>query len=143
MTNLTQDVDCILDPTPLVCCHARVNTNRVNKSKWIRSQSLTISAQELVAKAKKEGIQLTAAQVYTARSTAKKGSITTPTTTDVVVEQVQQPATVTVKGRGPGRPPSNGHATAPDLRQEFIRLVLRIGTDEAAKIVETVTAQQS
>ena|GEM_PF-3593995 len=140
--NIPHERDWTLDPTPFMCCHARVNSpKRVNKSKWIRSQPLTISAQELVLKGRKEGIELTAAQVYTARSTAKKAAVSTPTTEVVLVEQVQQPATV--NRRGPGRPPSNGHSsTAPDLRQEFVRLILRIGTDEAAKIVASVSSQQ-
>lgn len=133
--------DWTLDPTAVMCCHARVtSTNRLNKSKWIRSQPLTISAQELVLKARKEGFKLTAAQVYTARSTAKKGAMPAVEVDEdeVVVGQVEQPATVR---RAPGRPPSN--TTTSDLRQEFIRLVFRIGTDEAAKIVQAVTAQQS
>jgi hypothetical protein len=47
-------------------------TKKVNKSAWIRSHALEIPAKELVAKAKKEGIKLTDAQVYTARSALKK-----------------------------------------------------------------------
>ena len=45
---------------------------KVNKSAWIRSQPAFLSAADVVAKAKKEGIKLSVAQVYTARSTAKK-----------------------------------------------------------------------
>lgn len=47
-------------------------TKKVNKSAWIRSQSIDLPAKEVVAKAKKEGIRLTDAQVYTARSALKK-----------------------------------------------------------------------
>lgn len=50
-------------------------TKKVNKSAWIRDQAPALSANDVVAKAKKEGIKLTAAQVYTARSAKrKKGS---------------------------------------------------------------------
>jgi hypothetical protein len=45
---------------------------RVNKSAWIRSQPSSLSAKEVVEKAEAEGIALSLAQVYTARSTAKK-----------------------------------------------------------------------
>lgn len=47
------------------------STVKVNKSAWIRSQPATLSAKDVVAKAKAENITLTVAQVYTARSTAK------------------------------------------------------------------------
>lgn len=47
-------------------------TKKVNKSAWIRSQPIDTPAKEVVAKAKKEGIKLTDAQVYTARSALKK-----------------------------------------------------------------------
>jgi len=42
---------------------------KVNKSAWIRSQPATLSAAEVVTKAKGEGITLSVGQVYTARST--------------------------------------------------------------------------
>ena len=45
---------------------------RVNKSAWIRSQPTTMPAADVVKKAKAQGIRLSVAQVYTARSTAKK-----------------------------------------------------------------------
>lgn len=47
----------------------------VNKSAWVRSQPLSLSAKEVLDKAKKEGIQMTVAQVYTARSTGKKHAL--------------------------------------------------------------------
>jgi hypothetical protein len=45
---------------------------KVNKSAWIRSQPIETPAKELVAAAKKAGIKITDAQVYTARSSMKK-----------------------------------------------------------------------
>lgn len=44
---------------------------KVNKSAWIRAQPSTMSAADVVAKGKVEGIALTANQVYTTRSNAK------------------------------------------------------------------------
>jgi len=116
---------------------------RVNKSQWIRSQPLSIAAKDLVAKATKEGIQLTIAQVYTARSTAsKKGK---PPEQEQV--QAQEIAVTPVKrlGRPPNKSsgPTNVHGASNDLRQEFTRLVLRLGTDEARQIVERIVAQQN
>jgi hypothetical protein len=45
---------------------------KINKSAWIREQPRSLSAREVVEKASKAGIKLTDAQVYTARSSAKK-----------------------------------------------------------------------
>lgn len=45
---------------------------KVNKTAWIRSQPASMAAKEVVEKAKTEGITLSVAQVYTARSTGKK-----------------------------------------------------------------------
>ena len=48
------------------------SSSKINKSAWIRSQPSSMSAKDVFAKAKEEGIKLSIAQVYTARSTAKK-----------------------------------------------------------------------
>lgn len=45
---------------------------KLNKSAWIREQPKSLSAKEVVDAAKKAGITLTDAQVYTARSTGNK-----------------------------------------------------------------------
>ena len=45
---------------------------RVNKSEWIRQQSPSMSAADVVAKGAKQGISLTIGQAYTARSNAKR-----------------------------------------------------------------------
>lgn len=45
---------------------------KLNKSEWIRSQPASLSAKEVVAKAKAEGIALSTAQVYTTRSNANR-----------------------------------------------------------------------
>jgi hypothetical protein len=51
---------------------AKSASSRLNKSAWIRSQPESVRAKDVVAKAKAEGIDLSLAQVYTARSNAKK-----------------------------------------------------------------------
>lgn len=83
---------------------------KVNKTAWIRSQSASTPAKELVAKAKAEGITLSVAQVYTARSTGKKAG-----------------AVRTTKARV-GRPAA-GTGKSDELA--FRRLVLSIGLPKA------------
>jgi hypothetical protein len=105
---------------------------RVNKSAWIRDQAPNLSAKEVVEKAKGEGIKLSLAQVYTARSTAKRHG-----------EPKRGPgAPAGAVKRGPGRPkligPSNG-----DLRRQFVALAVRIGTDEAQRLLDRVVDVQT
>jgi hypothetical protein len=45
---------------------------KVNKSAWIRSQPAAMPAKDVLAKATEAGIRLSLAQVYTARSSARK-----------------------------------------------------------------------
>lgn len=53
---------------------ANVKTAKVNTAAWIRSRPASLSANEVVAKAKAAGITLTPAQVYTSRSVANRRS---------------------------------------------------------------------
>lgn len=107
----------------------------MNKSEWIRNQPATAPAKDIVAKAKAEGIKLSLAQVYTARSAAKKKA-----------------------GRigKPGRPKGSGSAAASvnavaamklkpsdDLRVSFVKLAMRIGTDEAQRLLDRVIDVQT
>src|SRR5690349_21046449 len=94
---------------------------RVNKSAWIRSQPGTLSAKDVVEKAKGEGITLSLAQVYTARSTAKRQG------------EPKRGAAPAAGRRGPGRPKGSGASSGPvsnDLRRQFVQIAVRIGTDE-------------
>src|ERR1051326_8774839 len=50
----------------------KAKSNKINKSAWIREQPASMSANDVVAKAKTAGIKLTTAQVYTVRSNANK-----------------------------------------------------------------------
>src|SRR4051794_34389166 len=84
---------------------AKTKGPRVNKSAWIRSQAPALSAKEVVEKAKGEGITLSLAQVYTARSTAKRQG------------EPARGAIASASGgglikRGPGRPKSSGGGIA-------------------------------
>lgn len=99
---------------------------RVNKSAWIRSQPPTLSAKDVVEKAKGEGITLSLAQVYTARSTAKRQGA------------ARRGAAPAVAKRGPGRPKAGGSAISGDLRRQFVTLAVRIGTDEAQRLLDRV-----
>lgn len=85
---------------------------RLNKSQWIRSQSSTLGAKEVVDLAAKQGITLSLQQVYTARSAAKR-----------VKAPVEKAASARVSTR------------AQDPKQEFCRLAVRLGTDEAQRIL--------
>ena len=100
-------------------------TPRVNKSAWIRSQPSSLSAKEVVDKAKSERIQLSLAQVYTARSTAKK--------------QDAASGGSAAGRRGPGRPKiSASSTTSNDLRKQFVLLAVRVGTDEAQRLLDRI-----
>jgi hypothetical protein len=108
---------------------------RLNKSEWIRSQPPTAPAKDVVAKAKAEGIKLSLAQVYTARSAAKKKA-----------------------GRigKPGRPKGSGASASAsikaiglkprasdDVRHEFVKIAMRIGTDEAQRLLDRIIDVQT
>jgi hypothetical protein len=99
-------------------------SGRVNKSAWIRSQAASLPAKEVVAKAKQHGIELSIAQVYTARSTAAKSGTSAAT----VAPSPRSPAAATA--RTTAAPPP-----AAKLHGQFVQLVLRIGTDEAQKLL--------
>jgi hypothetical protein len=112
---------------------AKTKGTRVNKSAWIRGQAPTLSAKDVVEKANDEGITLSLAQVYTARSTAKRQG-----------EPARAGAVVTVLGkRGPGRPKRNGLPISDDLQRQFLAIAVRIGTDEAQRLLERVATGQA
>lgn len=94
----------------------------LNKSQWIRSQARTLSAREVVDKAEAEGITLTLAQVYTARSTAKSTALH---------------GTPHAATRDRGAKSGKG-----DLRQQFMVLATRLGTDEAQRVLNTIVSRQ-
>ncbi len=101
---------------------------RLNKSAWIRLQPKSLSAQAVVDNAKAEGITLSLAQVYTARSTAKHRPITSAFAND------STPAQVEASSRTVGRKAASGD----DLRRQFIVLARRIGTDEAQRLLKRI-----
>lgn len=104
---------------------------KINKSEWIRQQPAALTARELVDKAKKEGIELSLAMVYTVRSgTKNKGS-------------------EVVKGK-PGRKPKAAAAAAPEekvnksawIRQQPIGLAAKDVVEKAKNEGITLTIQQ-
>lgn len=52
----------------------------INKAQWIRDNDANTPSAELIAKAKKEGVTITAAQIYTTRAESKKKAGTSPKT---------------------------------------------------------------
>jgi hypothetical protein len=110
---------------------------RVNKSAWIRSQAPTVSAKDVVTKAKAQGIKLSLAQVYTARSNAKRqgGSL------KAVPSSAGRAAAAVAPRRGPGRPA--GTPSDRDLRHQFVAIAVRIGTDEAQRLLDRLVDVQT
>jgi len=104
-------------------------SGRVNKSAWIRSQPATMAAKDVLRKAKQEGISLSLAQVYTARSTANKvagkPSSARPLT----------PRSTTHERR-------SGSAVITGLQAEFQRIVVRLGTEHAQRLLNSLGAAQ-
>jgi hypothetical protein len=93
---------------------------RVNKSAWIRSQSASTPAKEIVDLAKRQGIQLSLAQVYTARSTAKHGA-----------GGGGGSVSASPVGRRATRTTSTSSASETNSEATFRRLVMAIGVDRA------------
>lgn len=104
---------------------ARQTGARLNKSQWIRSQAKSLSARDVVDKAKAEGITLTLPQVYTARSTAKR---TKAAGRSAAPAQARKGSAKRGKG---------------DLRHQFAVLAMRLGTDEAQRVLDTLVARQA
>lgn len=92
------------------------SNTRVNKSAWIRSQSASTPAKEIVDLAKRQGIQLSLAQVYTARSTAKHGA---------------SGSSASPVGRRATRTTSTSSGSETNSEATFRRLVMAIGVDRA------------
>lgn len=86
---------------------------KINKSAWIRNQPRTMSAKEIVAKAKAAGIKVSDKQVYNARASAKKTSGASKTTK---------------RGPAKGKRAPSGSG---DNELSFRRLVLSIGLPKA------------
>ena len=106
---------------------AKKSGTRVNKSAWIRSQPASLSAKDVVEKAIEEGIKLSLAQVYTARSTANRKPGTDKSSEAAEVK------------RGPGRPKGRGRAAVSgDLRKQFMLIAVRIGSDEAQRLLDRI-----
>lgn len=95
-----------------------------NKSAFVRNLPGDMSAKDVVAKAKAQGITLTENYVYTIRSAAKN--------------KAKKGGT----GRGPGRPKgSRGGASSSGSEQGFIEHALDIGLGNAEKLLARLRAR--
>ncbi len=105
----------------------------VNKSAFIRSIPSSTPANDVVKLAAEKGIKINAGLVYAVRSSDKhKGG---------------------APKRKPGRPPKSANAqpntlkipTPPkgDLRHQFVSLAVRIGTDEAQRLLDSLVDVQT
>jgi hypothetical protein len=111
---------------------AKKNGERVNKSAWIRALPPSLAAKDVVEKAAGEGIRLSLAQVYTARSTAKRQPTTARGSAGVE------------KKRGPGRPKGSGvPSVSGDVKRQFMVMAVRIGTDEAQRLLDRIADVES
>jgi len=109
----------------------KTSSGRVNKSAWIRAQPASLSAKEVVDTAKDEGISISLAQVYTARSTAKRRPDTNVRTKEVSAK------------RKPGRPKAvESRAVSGDVRRQFMLLAVRLGSDEAQRLLDRIADVQ-
>lgn len=109
---------------------SKTGATRVNKSEWIRSQPVTMPAKDVLTKAKSEGIKLSIAQIYTARSAAKKKAERKP------------------RGRPKGAAKvatsrSFASKEIDELRHEYVRIAMRIGTDEAQRLLDRIIDVQT
>lgn len=91
---------------------------KINKSEWVRSQPLTLSAKEVIEKASQLGIKLTTAQVYVIRYEARRGRTSVRGRPRLDVSQVTAPSTPAA------------------MQHQFLQLALRIGTVEAQRLMK-------
>lgn len=106
----------------------------VNKSAFIRSVPLSTPANDVVKLAADKGIKINAGLVYAVRSSDKnKGG---------------------APKRKPGRPPKSAASAQPntlkiptppkgDLRHQFVSIAVRIGTDEAQRLLDNLVDVQT
>jgi hypothetical protein len=115
----------------------KASSTRVNKSAWIRDQPASQSAKEVVDSAKAKGIKLSLAQVYTARSNAKRQG------TLKGKAPAQARAANGRRGRKPAAASGTGGVSEKDLRHQFVSLAVRIGTDEAQRLLDRLVDVQT
>ena len=106
-----------------------VTTRKINKSAWIRNQPNSMPAADVVSKAKEAGIKLSVAQVYTTRSEAKRKS--RPEAAAAAAPRIH---TSKRKFEVPN---------AKDLRHQFVSIAVRIGTDEAQRLLDRIVDVQT
>jgi hypothetical protein len=103
----------------------------VNKSGWIRDQDSHLSAKELVELAAAEGIKITDAQVYTARSDAKKRAKL----------EAAEAAGARPAAAGPKAAKASGDAEA-ELRRQMMSLIFEYGRRAVRSMLEELESSR-
>jgi hypothetical protein len=105
-------------------------SNRPNKSAFVRNLPADLSAKEVVAKAKEAGLTLTEAYVYTIRSASKRGN--------------DEPK------RGPGRPKGSKssatkaapvNASLKDAEAQVMSWIIEHGAPAVSAMIENVKSK--
>jgi hypothetical protein len=112
-----------------------VPKRKFNKSEWIRQQPATLGAKEVVEKAKKEKIEITVGQVYTARHAAKQQDAETTPKAAAKSEATAVPAVTRGRPKTAAAVADSSSAVA-SVRQEFNRLAIKVGSIEMDRMVK-------
>jgi hypothetical protein len=105
---------------------AAKRSGAVNKSAFVRSLPSSLSAADVISRAKVKGIKLSAAQVYTIRANARRKS-------DGSVAPGRGEFTPTPRGRG-----RRGSAGGTDSESAFLLMALELGLVRAEGILGTL-----
>lgn len=104
----------------------------MNKTEWILQQDAALAPHEIVTLAAGQGIEVTAQYVsqtrYNARLKAKAHAVLTPEAKPAAAEPQRRAV----------RPRQKPSAAPSDLHKDFARLAMRIGTDEAQRILDGI-----
>jgi hypothetical protein len=106
---------------------AAKRSGAVNKSAFVRSLPSSLSAADVIGRAKQKGIKLSAAQVYTIRANARRKSD--------VSEAPRLRGELTTASRGRGRRGSGGSS---ESESAFLQMALELGLVRAEGILGTL-----
>jgi hypothetical protein len=98
----------------------------VNKSAFVRSLPASLSAADVISRAKQKGIKLSAAQVYTIRANARRKA-------DGSVAPRRGESAPAVRGRG-----RRGSAASSESESAFLLMALELGLVRAEDILGTL-----
>ncbi len=103
-----------------------------NKSAFIRTVPASTPAGEVVKLAAEKGIKINAGLVYAVRSADKRKDGAPKRKPGRPAKNAQQPNTRAIK-----------HPSSSDLRHQFVTLAVRIGTDEAQRLLSNLIDVQT